>query len=83
MEKTIDNVVKNRGGQEFYHSDIKLSESDEGNDRKAITCAFMPDESTFNGEKSVLPDEYFTSLKIGNLMDNEIQDSLGYYKDWD
>lgn len=41
--------------------------------RRAMTCAYMPDGSTFNGQKNVLPDNYFNSLKIGDVLnDNQI-----------
>ena len=38
--------------------------------RRAMTCAYMPDGSTFNGQRNVLPEEYFNSLKPGDLLDN-------------
>ena len=41
--------------------------------RRAMTCAYMPDGSTFNGQKNVLPEDYFQSLKPGDpLQDNRI-----------
>ena len=41
--------------------------------RRAMTCAYMPDGSTFNGQKNILPEAYFASLKIGDVLaDNEI-----------
>ncbi|HFA49345.1 MAG TPA: phytanoyl-CoA dioxygenase family protein [Bacteroidetes bacterium] len=51
--------------------------------RRAMTCAYMPDGSTFNGKQNVLPDEYFAKLKVGDLMDNDEQNPLIYHKDWD
>ena len=33
--------------------------------RRAITCAYMPDGATFNGQRNVLPDEYLATLKRG------------------
>ncbi len=48
--------------------------------RRAMTCAFMPDGSTFNGIKNILPDDYFTTLKIGNLLNNEHQNPLIYHR---
>ena len=51
--------------------------------RRAMTCAFMPDGSTFNGKKNVLPDDYFNSLNIGDLLDNENQNPLIYHKKFD
>lgn len=41
--------------------------------RRAMTCAYMPDGATFNGEKNVLPDEYVATLKIGDpLQDDDV-----------
>jgi len=41
--------------------------------RRAMTCAYMPDGSTFNGQQNVLPKEYFESLKVGDVLnDNKI-----------
>jgi len=39
--------------------------------RRAMTCAYMPGGSTFNGNKNILPDDYFASLKIGDVIDND------------
>lgn len=39
--------------------------------RRAYTIAFMPEGSTFNGIKDVLPDDYFKSLKKGDPMNND------------
>jgi phytanoyl-CoA hydroxylase len=44
--------------------------------RRAMTCAYMPDGSTFNGQKNVLPDDYFKSLKIGDKLNNNKQNRL-------
>lgn len=41
--------------------------------RRAMTCAYMPDGSTFNGQQNVLTDEYFKSLKIGDVIDDPRQ----------
>lgn len=38
--------------------------------RRAMTCAYMPDGSTFNGNQNVLPDAYFASLKVGDVLDD-------------
>jgi len=38
--------------------------------RIAMTCGYMPDGCTFNGKKNIMPDWYFDSLKIGDLIDN-------------
>jgi phytanoyl-CoA hydroxylase len=44
--------------------------------RRAITCAYMPDGSTFNGLQNVLPPDYLKRLAIGDLLDNEDQNPL-------
>lgn len=46
--------------------------------RRAITCAYMPDGATFNGQQNVLPREYMNTLKIGDVLDNESQNPLVY-----
>lgn len=46
--------------------------------RRAMTCAFMPDGSSFNGKKNILPDAYFESLSIGDLLDNNDWNRLVY-----
>jgi phytanoyl-CoA hydroxylase len=44
--------------------------------RRAMTCAYMPDGSTFNGQKNILPDDYFNSLKIGDKLNNNQNNRL-------
>ncbi|MFZ5745983.1 MAG: phytanoyl-CoA dioxygenase family protein [Pseudomonadota bacterium] len=39
--------------------------------RIAMTCAYMPDGSTFNGIQNVLPDDYFGTLQLGDVLDRE------------
>ena len=47
--------------------------------RRAMTCAFMPDGSTYNGRRNVLPEEIAASLKIGDVLDNNEQNPLIYH----
>ena len=47
--------------------------------RRAMTCAYMPDGSTFNGQQNVLPDEYLARLKIGDVLENDAQNPLIYH----
>lgn len=49
--------------------------------RIAMTCAYMPLGSTFNGQQNILPDAYFKSLKEGGLLDNEAQNPLVYQRE--
>jgi len=46
--------------------------------RRAMTCAYMPDGSTFNGKRNVLPESYFTTLKVGDLLDDDTVNPLIY-----
>ncbi len=39
--------------------------------RIAMTCAYMPDGSTFNGQRNILPKDYFESLKVGDILAND------------
>ncbi len=39
--------------------------------RIAMTCAYMPVGSTFNGQKNILPEPYFQSLKPGDVLAND------------
>jgi phytanoyl-CoA hydroxylase len=39
--------------------------------RKAYAVAFMPDGSVFNGIKDVLPSDYFKSLKVGDVLNDQ------------
>ena len=46
--------------------------------RRAMTCAFMPDGSTFNGQKNVLPESYLETLSVGDVLRNDDQNPLLY-----
>ncbi|HWK59405.1 MAG TPA: phytanoyl-CoA dioxygenase family protein [Parapedobacter sp.] len=46
--------------------------------RRAMTCAYMPDGNTYNGTPNILPDEYVSTLKVGDLLNNEEQNPLIY-----
>ena len=46
--------------------------------RRAMTCGFMPDGSTFNGEENVLPQYYLATLSVGDLLDNDTLNPLIY-----
>ena len=47
--------------------------------RRAMTCAYMPDGSTFNGIKNILPEDYFNTLKIGDPLDDAVQNPLVWH----
>ena len=46
--------------------------------RRAMTCAYMPDGCSFNGEPNILPEPYLSSLKIGDHLNNNDQNPLIY-----
>ncbi|MEM7131142.1 MAG: phytanoyl-CoA dioxygenase family protein [Chloroflexota bacterium] len=48
--------------------------------RRAMTCGFMPDGSTFNGTKNILSDEQIGKLEIGDVMDDDKQNPLLYHR---
>jgi ectoine hydroxylase-related dioxygenase (phytanoyl-CoA dioxygenase family) len=39
--------------------------------RRAITCNYMPDGTTFNGELSILPPQYLARLGVGDRLDDD------------
>ncbi len=41
--------------------------------RRAMTCAYMPDGCTFNGQRNVLREDYFNALQIGDVLDDPRQ----------
>jgi len=47
--------------------------------RRAMTCAYMPDGSTYNGQQNVLSDEYISQLKVGDVLENDAQNPLIYH----
>ncbi len=49
--------------------------------RRAMTCAFMPDGSTFNGIQNVLPNEYYQTLKLDDVLNNNDINRLTWHKD--
>lgn len=49
--------------------------------RRAMTCAYMPDGATFNGQANVLPPEYLRTLHVGDRLDNEAQNPLVYRRE--
>lgn len=46
--------------------------------RIAMSCAYMPTGSHFNGQQNILPTGYFNSLKIGDPLDNEAFNPIVY-----
>lgn len=44
--------------------------------RRAMTCAFMPDGATFNGQQNILTDEQAARLAVGDLLADDEQNPL-------
>ncbi len=44
--------------------------------RRAMTCGFMPDGSTFNGQENILSKEYCATLKIGDPLQDDAQNPV-------
>jgi ectoine hydroxylase-related dioxygenase (phytanoyl-CoA dioxygenase family) len=49
--------------------------------RRAMTCAYMPDGATFNGQKNVLPDDYFATLSVGDVLGDDAVNPLLWRRD--
>jgi phytanoyl-CoA hydroxylase len=49
--------------------------------RRAMTCAYMPDGSTFNGTQNVLPDDYFKTLAVGDVLNNDAINRLIWHRE--
>lgn len=47
--------------------------------RRAMTCAYMPDGSTFNGQRNILREDQIAKLKIGDLLEDDAQTPLIYH----
>ena len=46
--------------------------------RRAMTCAYMPDGSVFNGQQNILSDEQVAKLKVGDPLNDDRQNPLIY-----
>ena len=44
--------------------------------RRAMTCAYMPDGCVFNGKKNILSKEQVSRLKVGDPLNDEVQNPL-------
>ena len=46
--------------------------------RRAMTCAYMPDGSTFNGQRNILKDEQIARLEVGDVLRDPAQNPMVY-----
>ena len=49
--------------------------------RIAMTCGYMPDGSTYNGQKNILSQNYVDTLSVGDVLNNDEQNPIVYSKD--
>ena len=45
-----------------------------------MTCAYMPDGSTFNGTQNILPAEYLQTLNVGDVLNDDTINPLIWHK---
>lgn len=78
--KEIDTVpVPVKAGAAVFHSGLTAHGAGANmtrHQRRAMTCAFMPDGATFNGRRNILPESYFESLSEGDVLNDETQNPL-------
>ncbi len=48
--------------------------------RRAMTCAYMPDGSTFNGKQNILTEEQMARYQIGDVLEDDAINPLIYHK---
>ena len=51
--------------------------------RRAMTCAYMPDGSTFNGQRNILSEQQVASYQLGDVLDDDAQSPLIYHRNKD
>jgi ectoine hydroxylase-related dioxygenase (phytanoyl-CoA dioxygenase family) len=44
--------------------------------RRAMTCGFMPDGSTFNGQRNILTEDEFNALTVGEVLKDDVRNPL-------
>jgi len=44
--------------------------------RRAMTCGYMPDGCTWNGQQNILPQEYTANLKVGDVLNDPVINPL-------
>ena len=80
--KTQPFVAKMKAGSCSFHNGLTIHGAGANMTpgfRRAMTCAYMPDGNTFNGQANILPQEYLSTLKIGDLLNNNEQNPLIYH----
>jgi phytanoyl-CoA hydroxylase len=79
--KTKSVAVPMRAGSCSFHNGLTIHGAGANMTngyRRAMTCAYMPDGAEFNGIKNILSDLQFAKLKVGDLLDDDVQNPLIY-----
>ncbi len=74
MTETDPVPVPMKAGDCSFHNGLTAHGAGANMTRKrriAMTCAYMPVGSAFNGQRNILPREYFESLQKGDLLQND------------
>lgn len=74
-------AVPMRAGSASFHNGLTIHGAGPNmttGQRRAMTCAFMPDGSTFNGKANVLPQSYLETLLVGDALISDAQNPLIY-----
>lgn len=74
MTETDPVCVPMKPGDCSFHNGLTVHGAGANMTRKrriAMTCAYMPEGSTFNGQQNILSDAYFNSLKRGDVLAND------------
>ena len=74
MAKIDPVAVPMKAGDCSFHNGVLAHGAGANMTRKrriAMTCAYMPDGATFNGQRNILPKDYFESLKVGDVLAND------------
>ena len=81
LASTAPVAVPMRAGSASFHNGLCIHGAGPNmtpRSRRAMTCAYMPEGCTFNGQKNILPEQYLATLKVGDLLNNERQNPLIY-----
>lgn len=80
--KTQPFVAKMKAGSCSFHNGLTIHGAGANMTpgfRRAMTCAYMPEGSTFNGQANILPQEYLSTLKVGDTLNSDEQNPLIYH----
>jgi phytanoyl-CoA hydroxylase len=83
LVKSPSTAVKMKAGSCSFHNGLTIHGAHANMTpgfRRAMTCAYMPDGNTYNGQRNILPNDYLKTIKVGDLLNNDEQNPLIYKK---